>query len=99
MIIRSVSSTEIADDSALVCRMKRLYDIIDSSFRPFSLWFPSLPGPGTFQKLWASKTIYSIFKRAVDERKSSGVRKQDVLQQLLDAGEGTMCIVGVCGQS
>lgn len=95
MIIRSVSSTEIADDPALVCRLKRLYDIIDSSFRPFSLRFPSLPGPATFQKLWASKTVYSIFKRAVDDRKSSGIRKQDVLQQLLDAGESTMCIVGV----
>jgi hypothetical protein len=95
MIIRAVTSFDVADNPALVSRLKRHYDTIESSLRPFSVRFPWLPGPSTLGKIWASISIYRVFKRAIQDRKSSGIRRADALQQLLDAGESERCVTGV----
>lgn len=95
MIIRAVSSYEVAEDPALVSRLKHLYNIIDSSVKPVTAQFPWVPGLATFRKLWASMSVYRIFNNAVHERKQSGVKRADTLQQLLDAEEGHQCILGV----
>lgn len=95
MIIRAVSSYEVAEDPALVSRLKYLYDIIDSSVKPLAVQFPWIPGFATFRKLWASMSVYRIFNHAVHERKQSGIKRDDTLQQLLEAEEGHQCILGV----
>ncbi|PYI09243.1 cytochrome P450 [Aspergillus sclerotiicarbonarius CBS 121057] len=94
MIVRAVSSFDVADNPALVSRLKYSYDIIDASVKPIATNFSWVPGLATFRKLWASMSVYRIFSKALEERKSSGVRRQDALQQLLDTGESSRCIVG-----
>ena len=95
MIVRAVTSFDVADNSKLVTRLKSYYNIIDSSFKPFSAIFPWLPGPSTFRKLWASTNIFRTFKNEISQRKGSGIRRRDALQQFLDAGESDMSVTAV----
>ncbi|KAL2127917.1 hypothetical protein VTI74DRAFT_9993 [Chaetomium olivicolor] len=93
MIIRAVSSFDVADDASLVSRLKRHYDVIDSSY-PTSAPILGLPSLAWFRRLWSSKCVYDVFKGAIDARIKCGTRREDALQGLLDAGEGTRCIAG-----
>jgi hypothetical protein len=95
MILRAASSHDVAENDALVSRLKYFYDIIDSSVKPMSGPLSRIPGFAMTQKLWASISVYRVFNNAVNERKSAGTRRDDTLQQLLDAGESSQCIVGV----
>lgn len=99
MIIRAVTSFEVAENFALVSRLKHYYDTIDSSFKPFWTTLPRMPGPSTFLRIWASFNIYRTFQNAIYHRKTSGEYREDALQQLLDAGESEKCVVGVCDSS
>lgn len=94
MIIRAVTCHDVAEDTKLVSRLKYLYDIIDASVRPLRS-FAWVPGLATFNKMCASMYVYWTFKQAVQKRVNSGVRRNDTLQQLLDSGESSQCIVGV----
>jgi hypothetical protein len=47
------------------------------------------------KKLWATKKIYDIVVRAIDERERSGTSKPDTLQMLLDEKDERLVIVGV----
>ena len=95
MIIRAVSSYDVAENEALVSRLKYFYDIIDSSVKPTTGPFSWVPGLAMAQKIWASMSIYRVFNKAVHERKLSGIKRNDTLQQLLDAGESLQCTLGV----
>lgn len=95
MIIRGVSTFDVADDEALVTRLKYFYDVIDSSVKPIKGLFSWVPGLSMAQKVWASMSVYRVFNKAVQDRKSSGIKRNDTLQQLLDAGESLQCTLGV----
>lgn len=47
------------------------------------------------RKLWATKEIYDIVIRAIDERKQSGIYRDDTLQMLLDFEDEKLVMVGV----
>ena len=47
------------------------------------------------KKLWATKQIYDIVVRAIDERQRNGTPKSDTLQMLLDEQDERLVIVGV----
>lgn len=94
MIIRAVTSDDVAEDSNLVSRLKYYYDIIDSSVK-LSGPLTWVPGLSAFHKLRASMFVYCTFDRAVKKRLRSGIRREDTLQQLVDSRESSHCIVGV----
>jgi len=85
----------LADDPAQVARLKELYDTLDSGTTPATVLLPWFPGPSMLKKLWATKQIYDIVVRAIDERQRSGTSKPDTLQMLLDEQDERMVIVGV----
>ncbi|OJK01306.1 hypothetical protein ASPACDRAFT_51211 [Aspergillus aculeatus ATCC 16872] len=93
MIVRAVTSHDVAEDPRLVSRLKYFYDVIDASVKPSTSW-PWVPSLATLHKLRASMFVYSTFRQAVKQRVRSGVRRDDTLQQLLDSGESTQCITG-----
>ncbi|KAJ6495285.1 cytochrome P450 [Mycena sanguinolenta] len=92
--VRCLSSSEIADDAALVARLKKLYDRLDTGTTPATVLFPWFPTPAMIKKLWATKEIYEIIVRAIDAREQSGVSKNDTLQMLVDSGDDKLIIVG-----
>ena len=47
------------------------------------------------KKLWATKKIYDIIVRAIDERERSGSSKPDTLQMLFDEHDERTVMVGV----
>lgn len=77
MIIRAVTSFDVAENPALVSRLKYFYDIIDASVKPMTSGFSWVPGLAMLRKLWASMSVYRIFTNALDERKSSGISRPD----------------------
>lgn len=93
--IRSLTCSEIADDSGLVARLKILYDRLDTGTTPATVLVPWLPTPAMINKLWASKEIYDIVIRAIDAREKSGISRNDTLQMLLDSGDEKLVVVGV----
>ncbi|KAK7462855.1 hypothetical protein VKT23_007431 [Stygiomarasmius scandens] len=92
--VRSLSCSEISDDAALVSRLKKLYDTLDSGTTPSTVLLPWLPLPSMIRKLWATKEIYDIVVGAVKSREQSGVSRDDTLQMLLDSGDEKLTIVG-----
>ncbi|KAF8552087.1 cytochrome P450 [Imleria badia] len=92
--VRSIASQEIADDPALVARLKSLYDILDSGTTPATVLLPWLPFPSMLKKLMATKEVYDIVSRAIDIRLKSGKPQNDTLQMLIDAQDDRLVIVG-----
>lgn len=90
-----MSASEIAQDSALVSRLKLLYDRLDAGTTPASVLLPWLPTPAMVRKLLATKEIYGIISKVVRERTTSGKPGNDTVQMLLDSGEEELLIVGV----
>jgi sterol 14-demethylase len=91
-----IASFDIANDSVLSARLKSLVDTVDSITNPYSTWLPWLPGPALFHKFFASVQIYRIVQAAINARKRSGIKRDDILQQMIDEGDGTIQIFGVC---
>ncbi|KAJ6588767.1 cytochrome P450 [Mycena capillaripes] len=92
--VRSLSSSEISDDAALVARLKTLYDRLDTGTTPATVLVPWFPTPAMIKKLWATKEIYDIVVRAINAREQSGISRNDTLQMLVDSGDEKLVIVG-----
>ena len=90
-----MSCTEIADDPALVARLKKLYDTLDVGTTPATILVPWFPTPAMIKKLWATKEIYEIVIKAIKDRENSGISRGDTLQMLLDTGDEKLVLVGV----
>ncbi|KAJ3508053.1 hypothetical protein NLJ89_g5964 [Agrocybe chaxingu] len=94
LTIRSLSCSEIAEDPALVARLKVLYDTLDNGTTPATVLVPWLPTPAMIKKLWATKEIYEIVTHAISARERSGTSRNDTLQMLLDSGDEKLVVVG-----
>ena len=79
----------------LVARLKTLYDILDVGTTPATVLVPWLPTPAMIKKVWATKEIYDIVIKAIENREDSGISQEDTLQMLLDTGDEKLVIVGV----
>ena len=89
-----MTGTEIADDPAIVQRLKHLYDEVDEGNTPAAILLPWFPGRGMIRKLLATKRIYDIMSQAIDVRLKSRKPRDDTLQMLLDSGDDNMQVVG-----
>ncbi|KAI0078353.1 cytochrome P450 [Panus rudis PR-1116 ss-1] len=92
--VRSLASSELADDEVLVARLKELYDELDVSTTPASVLFPWFPSPSMVRKLLATKKIYDIVNHAIETRANSGLPGDDTLQLLLDSGDDRLVVLG-----
>jgi len=89
-----LTGTEIADDPAIVARLKHLYDEVDEGNTPAAILLPWWPGRGAIRKLLATKRIYDIITKAIGTRLKSGKPRDDTLQMLLDSGDDHIAVVG-----
>ena len=95
MVMRP-ASFDIADNPALLSRLKTLIGIVDSPSNTFESQIPWLPSASSLRKISSSARIYGIIQKEINKRKRSGIRRRDALQQMLDDGESTVHIFGVC---
>lgn len=93
--MRSLACSELADDEAIVARLKTLYDTLDTSTTPASVLVPWFPSPSMLSKLFATKKIYDIVNRAIEARIQSGVPQDDTLQIMLDNSDDRLVMLGV----
>ena len=87
---------DISNDPALCAEIKSLVDIVDSPANPYSTWCSYLPNMLMLRKIISAARMYWIVQKAIKSRKSSGVRRNDAIQQMLDDGDSTPQIFGVC---
>ncbi|KAA1467260.1 cytochrome P450 [Dentipellis sp. KUC8613] len=92
--VRCVTCVEIADDPAVVLRLRKWYDQVDRGTTAATVLFPWFPSPAMLRKAYATKQIYSLISNTITVRKDSGVARDDTLQMLLDAGDDHLMIVG-----
>ena len=79
----------------LVTRLRKLYDILDAGTTPTTVLVPWLPTLAMIKKIWATKKIYEIVIKAIENRENSGISGGDTLQMLLDTGDEKPVLVGV----
>ena len=91
--IRTVGSTELANDRALLRQVEQLFTHFEHSSSPYSIIFPFLPTLGKLRKIYAGVRLYLIVNRVVKARKQAEVRQNDPLQYLLDTGASNTDIV------
>ncbi|TFK28942.1 cytochrome P450 [Coprinopsis marcescibilis] len=92
--VRALAAKGMADDYALIQRLRKLYDDLDESTTPATVLFPLFPSPAMIKKVWAAKQVYDVITKAIDEREGSGIRHNDTLQMLLDAKDDRFTIIG-----
>lgn len=95
--VRSLASVEIAEDAAIVSRLKGLYDTLDAATTPTNVLLPWCPTPSAVKRLLTTKKIYDIVNGAIDARTQSGCARDDTLQLLLDNEDDRLVIIGVIG--
>ena len=79
----------------MVQRLKHLYDTLDTATTPATVLLPWLPGPSAVRRLIATKRIYDIISKTLDERVKNGIARDDTPQMLIDAGDERLIIIGV----
>ncbi|KAJ5654636.1 cytochrome P450 [Penicillium lividum] len=87
MIMRVLNTFDIADDLALVSRLKGWFDTLDSSSEPLSINLPWIYGPARLRRIWAAANLYLTFKSIVRKRINGGPTRPDALQQLVDSNQ------------
>ncbi|EJF57953.1 cytochrome P450 [Dichomitus squalens LYAD-421 SS1] len=92
--VRSLAFSELAEDPATVKRLRELYDTLDTATTPATVLFPWLPSPTAVRKLLATKRIYDIIGKTLDDRMKNGIARDDTPQMLIDAGDERMIIIG-----
>ncbi|KAI0918650.1 hypothetical protein AcV5_002581 [Taiwanofungus camphoratus] len=92
--VRSLASVEIAEDAAIVSRLKGLYDTLDAATTPTNVLLPWCPTPSAVKRLLTTKKIYDIVNGAIDARTQSGCARDDTLQLLLDNEDDRLVIIG-----
>ncbi|KAI0720701.1 cytochrome P450 [Cerioporus squamosus] len=92
--VRCLAFTELADDATMVQRLKQLYDTLDTATTPATVLLPWLPGPSAVRRLIATKRIYDIISKTLDERVKNGIARDDTPQMLIDAGDERLVIIG-----
>ena len=63
----------------IIAAIMLLYDIIDSSVRPMTGPFSWVPGLAMARQIGAFMSVYRIFNKAVQQRKASGIKRDDRL--------------------
>ena len=94
LTVRALTGTEIADDPAIVARLRHLYDEVEEGNTPTSILLPWWPGRGAIRKVLAAKRICDVVTKALDARLKSGKPRDDTLQMLLDSGDDHFAVVG-----
>lgn len=93
--VRALSCEEIADDAAVVERLKHLYDTLDRGNTPMAVLLPAFPSPSMLRNTWATKKIYDIIMASIHARQASGIARGDTLQMMLDLNTEPAVIAGV----
>ncbi|KAJ5541891.1 Cytochrome P450 [Penicillium sp. DV-2018c] len=93
-LVMRIACADIANDPILLARLKPLFDGIDNTGNPYLTWFPWLPSSVFFQKILCSIGTYRSVSSIIEDRKRSGIKADDMLQQMLDDGESTTHIFG-----
>ncbi|KAF2464350.1 cytochrome P450 6A1 [Lindgomyces ingoldianus] len=87
LTIRMVGADEIADDSKLLERTLKLFEMIDQSATATAVMFPKFPSPAILKRTYAGARLYMMMEDLVKKRQGGGEKHDDALQYLLDQGD------------
>lgn len=93
--MRTFVCSEIAEDLVLLEKTMGMIDTIEQSSSPTSIIFPWLPTFAGASRTIAGARLYFILEKIIAQRKKSGTRRDDPLQELIDRGENMRMTVAV----
>ncbi|KAL1302876.1 hypothetical protein AAFC00_003204 [Neodothiora populina] len=93
LTMRTVACKEIAEDPAMLEKTLHLYEEVEKAATPTVVMYPWLPSPAKLKRVWGGAQLYMIFKKIVDDRRSTGHRVDDALQFCMDAGDDIKSII------
>ncbi|KAF9695214.1 hypothetical protein EKO04_006984 [Ascochyta lentis] len=93
LTIRLVGAEELAEDPVLRRKFEGYFTMLDETAGPISAMFPRFPWPSMIKRFYAGARMYMILDKIVKERRQTGRKPEDPLQNLLDRGDGMTEIV------
>lgn len=96
LTMRIVGADDVAEDPELCERTLQLYETVEQSATPAAVLFPWFPSLGIIKRTYAGGRLYMIFDKIVKHRQTTGERRNDPLQYLMDQGDSTPQIIEVC---
>lgn len=97
LTMRTVACVEIARDHAMLDKILKLFETIESTATPLSIMYSWIPWPSKFRRTYAGAQLYMIFKNIIDKRAQEGRTEDDTLQYLIDQGDSVTKIITVSG--
>lgn len=82
---RSLGSNDVADNPKLLADTFAVYAPMNHS-SALEIMFPGWPTPNKLRKMIGGARLYWTFSRNIDERRASGRKGTDALQDLIDHG-------------
>ncbi|CAJ2511397.1 Uu.00g070220.m01.CDS01 [Anthostomella pinea] len=93
LTMRTVGADNIAEDPALLRKTLAIFERFEGSESTARVVFPWLPTLGHPQKMYSGARLAMVFQRLVERRRTTGWRRDDALQFLIDQGYGIRVIV------
>ncbi|KAI0593285.1 cytochrome P450 6A1 [Biscogniauxia sp. FL1348] len=93
LTMRTVGAEEIANDPALLRSTLAIFEGFEGSESIAHVVFPWLPTPKHLIRIYNGARLAMVFQRIVEKRRTTGKRREDSLQNLIDQGLGIKDIV------
>ncbi|KAI1640868.1 cytochrome P450 [Biscogniauxia mediterranea] len=93
LTMRTVGAEEIANDPALLRSTLAIFESFESAESIARIVFPWLPTPKHLFRVYNGARLAMVFQRIIEKRRTTGKRREDSLQSLIDQGLGIRDIV------
>ncbi|POR32011.1 Obtusifoliol 14-alpha demethylase [Tolypocladium paradoxum] len=91
---RTLGSNDVAADPRLLAETLAAYGRMDCS-SAIEVMFPGLPTPNKLRKMWAGAKLHWTFKKIMDDRRKTGRREPDAMQEMMDQGDKDVMISSI----
>ncbi|PNY18153.1 Obtusifoliol 14-alpha demethylase [Tolypocladium capitatum] len=82
---RMVGSNDVADNPRLLAETLAVFGGLENS-SAIEVMFPNLPTPGKLMRLWGAAKLYWALQRIMKDRRKTGRREPDPMQDMMDHG-------------
>lgn len=95
LTMRTVGCSEISRDRSLLDTTLGLYETVARSATASVILFPWFPSFSLIKRYASGLRLYVILNKIVKQRKTTGLREEDALQEMIDHGDDMGHIIGV----
>ena len=91
---RTLGSNDVANDPELLAKTLAIFGRMDDS-SAINVMFPRLPTPNKLKRMWAGASLHWTFQKIMNERRRTGRRETDAMQEMMDQGDTDIVVSSV----